>query len=86
MALTITLERFDRWGKVKVATYKVVDSDASGGTLDVSNLFSHIDNVIVTDITTAVFVSSIWTDDSESITIGAEATSADTLKVTVIGV
>ena len=85
MALTVTFERMDRWGKCKVVTFKAVD-DGSGGILDVSPYLNHIDNVIVTDITTAVFVSSIWTDDSETITIGSEATASDVLKITVIGV
>ena len=85
MTLTIGIPKVSRWGKDKIATYKVTDSDGSGGTLDVSQMFSHIDNVIITDLTRAVAVTARWTDDSESITIGSEGTSADVYKVTVIG-
>lgn len=85
MALTIELERKDRWGKLKVATYKITDSDGGGGSLAVGDFFNHIDNVIINDITTAAAVTATWTDGSETITIGSEGSAADVYKVTVIG-
>jgi len=85
MALTIVLERFDRWGKVKVATFKVTDSDSSGGALDVSGMFSHLLTVNIQNMVSATWISGIWTEDAESITIGAEGASSDVYKVVVEG-
>jgi len=69
MTLTIVLDKVSRWGKDKVATYKVTDSDGSGGSLAVGDFFNHIDNVIINDLTRAVAVTARWTDDSETITM-----------------
>ena len=85
MALTITLEKTDRWGKSRVATYKVVDDNGNGGSLDVSEMFNHIENVVVTCITTSLAVTAKWTEYSEDITIGSESSSGDTYMVTVWG-
>ena len=85
MALTITLERKERIGALKMYIFKVVDSDGSGGDIEMSPYLNHIFWADVHDITTAVYVSAIWTDDDETITIGSEATAADTFKVIVIG-
>jgi len=74
-----------RNGGIKAAYYTITDSDGSGGTFDVSGMFNHLYSVLLTDITTAIYVSTLWSEDSESITIGGEATAGDTYKVTVEG-
>jgi len=84
MTLTITLERKDRMGSMKMFIFKVVDSDGSGGTLAVGNYVSHIHNVHLQNMTGTTWTSAIWTDGSEDITIGSEG-SGDTFKVTVWG-
>jgi len=86
MTLTIVKEKtIPLGGGLKQVIFKVTDSDGSGGTLEMSPYLNHIYNAHVQNITTAVFVSAIWTDGDETITIGAESTAADTLKVTVTG-
>lgn len=86
MALTIVLEKvIQMGGGIKAAYYKVTDSDGSGGTLDVSQMFSHILIVAAVDMTTAIGISTTWTEDSENITIGSEGSAADVYKIMVQG-
>ena len=86
MALTIVLEKVVQLGGgVKKAYYKVSDSDGGGGTLDVSGMFSHLLTVNIQNMVSATWISGIWTEDAESITIGAEGASSDVYKVVVEG-
>ncbi len=85
MALTVVLERKERVGSLKLYTFKVTDSDGSGGTVELSSYLNHIFWADAHDITTAVYVSALWTDGDETVTIGSEATAADVLKLIVIG-
>lgn len=85
MTLTIEKEKvLQLGGGVKQVIYKVTDSDGSGGTLSV-NFFNHILNVHVQNMVSATWVSAIWTEDAEDITIGSEGASSDKYKVTVWG-
>jgi len=85
MTLTIVKERFIQLGGgAKQVTYKVTDSDGSGGTLS-ANFFNHIDNVHIQNMVSATWISAIWTEDTEDITIGGEGASSDVYKVTVTG-
>lgn len=86
MTLTVTRDKvICIGGGVKKVYYTISDSDGSGGSLDLSQEFNHILNVELTDITTAIFISTTWTDDSETITIGSEGSSSDTYKLSVEG-
>jgi len=85
MTLTITLERKERMGALKVYIFHVIDTVKQAITLDMSNYLSHIFWADAHDLTTAVYVSATWTDGSESISIGNEFTASDILKVIVIG-
>lgn len=86
MTLTVTRDKIiPLGGGVKKVYYTISDSDGSGGVLDLSEEFNHILNANITDITTAVFVSATWTDDSESIIIGSEGSASDTYKLSVEG-
>lgn len=85
MTLTILKERvIQLGGGVKQVTYKVTDSDGSGGNVIV-NFLNHIDNVHVQNMVSATWVSATWTEDAETITIGSEGASSDVYKVTVWG-
>jgi len=85
MTLTITLEKQEKWGALKVFIFKVQDTVKQAITLEISPYLNHISWVGVTDITTAAWVSSTWTDGDETITIGNEFTASDYLKVIVVG-
>lgn len=85
MALTIVREKTDKVGSMKVVVFKITDSNGGGGTLEMSPYLSHILNVHVQNMISATWISAIWTDDDETITIGAEGTSSDVYKVTVWG-
>lgn len=86
MTLTIVLEKVVQLGGgVKKAYYKVTDSDGGGGSLDVSQMFSHLLNVHIQNMVSSTWISGIWTENSETITIGSEGASSDVYKVTVEG-
>ena len=86
MTLTIELEKVVQLGGgVKKAYYKVTDSDGGGGALDVSGMFSHLLSVHIQNMVSATWISAIWTEDAESITIGSEGGSNDIYKVVVEG-
>jgi len=85
MTLTITLERKEKWGALKVFIFKIQDTVKQTIELEMSPYLSHIFWAGVQDITTSVFVGAIWTDDDETITIGNEFTASDYLKVIVVG-
>jgi len=84
MTLTIQQEfKGSLAGYLKMVIYKITDSDGSGGTVVVP--MNHICFASAVDLTTAVFISTIWTDGSETITVGAEGSAADVIRLIVIG-
>jgi len=86
MAITITFEKIVAiGGGLKEVYFKVVQSGSTGGSLAVGNWLNHIYWADVHNITTAIFVSALWTDGSETITIGDEGSTGDTMKVRVVG-
>jgi len=87
MALTIVKDKgpVPQGGGLKMVIWKVTDSNGGGGSLAVGDFFSHITNVHVQNMVSATWISGIWTEDSETITIGAEGASSNVYKVTVWG-
>lgn len=85
MALTIVREKTEKVGSLKMVVFKITDSNGGGGTLEMSSYMSHIVNAHVQCISNATWISAVWTDDDETITIGAEGTTNDIYKVTVWG-
>ena len=84
MTLTVTtVLNLPLGGGARMIIYRAVDSDGSGGTVLAG--VNHIDWAKISDLTTAVDVLTSWTEDSETITIGSQATSADVLMLLVIG-
>ena len=87
MALTIVKDfgPVPSGGGLKKVVFKVTDSNGGGGSLAVGSFFSHITNVHIQNMVSATWISAIWTEDSETITIGSEGTTSDIYKVTVWG-
>jgi len=81
----ITLERKERWGALKVYTFKIVDATKEAITFDVSSYVNHIFWANIRNITRKIEMTFTWTDGSESISIGNEYTANDVLKVILIG-
>jgi len=81
------LQRIERWGSLKAVFFSIVDSDGSGGTVELSPYLRHIFFSKANDITTAASITAIRSSgiDDETITIGSEATGGDTIELMVIG-
>jgi len=85
MTLTITFDKqIALGGGLRMLFFTLVQSGASGGDLAVGSWISHINQVVVTNLS-GTWVSAAWTDGSETITIGNEGSTTDVMKVTVIG-
>jgi hypothetical protein len=69
-------------GMLKVIIYKITDSDGSGGTLQAA--VNHISWANAIDITDGDYVTAAWTNDSETITLGASGTG-HIVRVIVVG-
>ena len=84
MALTIVQEyKGSLAGLLKVIIYKITDSSGDGGVVNAA--VNHICWVGATNLSRAVFMSTIWTDDSEAITLGAEGSAGDVIRLIVLG-
>ena len=70
-------------GMLKIIIYKITDSDGTGGTIVVP--LNHICWAGATNLTTAAFRSTLWTNESETLTIGAEGSAADVIRLVVLG-
>lgn len=69
-------------GMLKIVIYKITDSNGAGGTLVAA--VNHICWANALDITDGDNVTVAWTDDSESITLGASGTG-HIVRVIVVG-
>lgn len=84
MALTIVQEyKGSLAGMLKIIIYKITDSTGDGGTVNAA--VNHICWAGATNLTKAVFMSTIWTNDSETITLGAEGDAGDVIRLVVLG-
>ena len=83
MTLSITQEyKGSLAGMLKVIIYKVTDSDGTGGELVAS--VNHLSWVNAIDVTDGDNVTAAWTEDSETITLGASG-AGHSIRIMVIG-
>jgi len=83
MALSITQEyKGSLAGMLKIIVYKVTDSDGTGGTLVAG--VNHLCWANALDISDGDNVTAAWSEDDETITLGASGTG-HSIRVLVIG-
>jgi hypothetical protein len=69
-------------GLLKVVIYKITDTGGTGGTVDIS--VNHICWANAVDVTDGDNVTAAWTEDSETITLGASG-AGHTVRLIVLG-